>query len=44
MTKESTFESTVKAVHKSSERAVGIDTLMDLKIAKTLHSNMVSKH
>ena len=44
MTKESTFESTVKAVHKSSDRAVDINTLMDLKIAKTLHSNMASKH
>lgn len=42
MTKESTFEGRVRAVHVPSERAVDIDTLLDFKIAETLHANMVS--
>ena len=41
MTYKSTFEGRVRAVHVPLERAVDIDTLMDFRIAESLHANMV---
>ena len=41
MTHKSTFEGRVRAVHVPLERAVDIDTLMDFRIAESLHANTV---
>ena len=40
MTHDSTFDGRVRAVHVPLERAVDVDTLIDFKIAESLHANI----
>jgi CMP-N-acetylneuraminic acid synthetase len=41
MKHKSTFEGRVRAVHVPLERAVDVDTLMDFRLAESLHANTV---